>query len=395
MATITIEIGKKGKKKVRPVSFLVCHGKTKKRIPTEIFVTDSEVSSNGKKIKNAGKAKLIEDMRRKLEDKLFLLSLELVGQDVDAAFIVERLIAHAGDVDFFVFASDWIKHSQIRGIKNYSTMLNSLETYIGSRRLSFSHINYRFLKGYEDFLNGKERAKSLYLGMIRHLYREAMKVYNNDYEQIIQNDPFVRYNVPRQQLKKGVRALSLEELLKIYDYQGKPGSRAQLARDCFVLSFCLMGMNSVDIYNCTDIKDDVIMYQRTKTKDRRSDGAYIEVKIHPFIKELVRIYKGNGHVFNFCKRYSSYKIFNANINKGLKVVGDVVGIEDLEFYQARHTFATLSRNLMKFSKSDVDEALNHVGTLDIADVYIKKDFTIINDNNFALIDKVFGLHSKM
>lgn len=56
MATITIEIGKKGNKKVRPVSFLVCHGKTKKRIPTEIFVTDLENSSNGKKIKNINKA---------------------------------------------------------------------------------------------------------------------------------------------------------------------------------------------------------------------------------------------------------------------------------------------------------------------------------------------------
>lgn len=91
MATITIEIGKKGKKKVRPVSFLVCHGKTKKRIPTEIFVTDSEISSNGEKIKEPHKAKLIEQMRRKLEDKLFAMSLELVGQEVDATFIVERL----------------------------------------------------------------------------------------------------------------------------------------------------------------------------------------------------------------------------------------------------------------------------------------------------------------
>lgn len=44
---------------------------------------------------------------------------------------------------------------------------------------------------------------------------------------------------------------------------------------------------------------------------------------------------------------------------------------------------------MKFSKSDVDEALNHVGTLDIADIYIKKDFSIINENNFKLIEKVF------
>ena len=62
-----------------------------------------------------------------------------------------------------------------------------------------------------------------------------------------------------------------------------------------------------------------------------------------------------------------------------------------EIYQARHTFATLSRNLMKFSKGDVDEALNHVGNYEIADVYITKDFSIINDNNFKLLDKVFNL----
>ena len=66
-----------------------------------------------------------------------------------------------------------------------------------------------------------------------------------------------------------------------------------------------------------------------------------------------------------------------------------VGINKLQFYQARHTFATLSRNLMKFSKGDVDEALNHVGNYEIADVYIAKDFSIINDNNFKLLDKVF------
>jgi hypothetical protein len=46
---------------------------------------------------------------------------------------------------------------------------------------------------------------------------------------------------------------------------------------------------------------------------------------------------------------------------------------------------------MKFSKGDVDEALNHVGNYEIADVYITKDFSIINDNNFKLLDKVFNL----
>ena len=66
--------------------------------------------------------------------------------------------------------------------------------------------------------------------------------------------------------------------------------------------------------------------------------------------------------------------FNRNVNIGLKVVGKAVGIDNLQFYQARHTFATLSRNMMKFAKSDVDEALNHVGSYD----------TIMHENNTTM-----------
>jgi len=48
---------------------------------------------------------------------------------------------------------------------------------------------------------------------------------------------------------------------------------------------------------------------------------------------------------------------------------------------------------MKFSKGDIDEALNHLGNYEIAYVYITKDFSIINDNNFKLLDKVFKTKS--
>ena len=132
-----------------------------------------------------------------------------------------------------------------------------------------------------------------------------------------------------------------------------------------------------------------IKYKRTKTKDRRSDEAYIEVKVHPYIQHLMEKWKGEDRIFRFYKKYYCAECFNQNLNIGLKTIGKAVGINKLQFYQARHTFATLSRNLMKFSKGDVDEALNHVGNYEIADVYITKDFSIINDNNFKLLDKVF------
>lgn len=269
-------------------------------------------------------------------------------------------------------------------------MLNSLQQFLGRSVLSFKDITYKLLKEYENYLSDKPRAQSLYLGQIRHLYREAMRQYNDDRIQVITNDPFLRYRVPRQLLKKGVRALTLEQLMEISRYEGRPRSRAQLARDCFMLSFCLMGMNSIDMFVVNNLKDGVICYKRTKTKDRRSDEAYIEVKVHPVLDKLMKKYKGQGRIFNFSKRYATPTDFNRALNIGLKEVGKEVGIPGLSFYQARHTFATLSRNLMHFSKSDVDEALNHVGSMDLADVYIAKDFSIINDNNARLLERVFG-----
>lgn len=390
MATITLEIGKKGKKKERSVSFLVCHGKTKKRIPTEITVTDVELTSNQKKIKNIEKARIVEELRRTYQDRLYTLSLEIAGSNMDAAAIASRLMSRGGDIDFFSFAEEWMGHTSTTSLANYRTMLNSLEGYVGRRILPFSNINYSLLEGFRERLKDRPRAMTMYLGLMRHLFREAMRKYNTDYEQVIKNDPFTRFKVPRQVMKKGVRALTLEELMKIYKYQGKAGSRPQLAKDCFILSFCLMGMNSVDLYSVKDCKGGVIRYNRQKTKDRRDDNAYIEVRIPSIIMPLVKKYRGTSRVFDFYKRYANYQGFNVNLNKGLKIVGEAVGIEGLQFYQARHTFATLSRNLMKFSKSDVDEALNHVGTMDIADVYIAKDFSIINENNEKLIKRVFG-----
>ena len=391
MATLKIEIKSGVGRKTFSVSFLVCQGKSKKRIPTGIKVTSSDLSANGKRIKDVNKARLIEKMRRDLQDRLDVLSLELTGCDMDASEIVRRItLSREGEVlDFFVFAEKWLSETTIKGKANYRCMLNSLSSYIGCRRLSFREITYKFLSGFEVFLKDKPRAQSLYIGQMRHLYRIALREYGNVLSDT-SGDPFLRYRVPRQVQKKGVRALSADELFRVATYEGS-SVRDVLARDCFLLSFCLMGMNTVDMYHCETYRDGMICYNRAKTKDRRYDGAYIEVAVHERVKALVERYRGKGKVFSFSNRYRAASTFNQNINVGLKDVGKAVGIDSLQFYQARHTFATLSRNMMKFAKSDVDEALNHVGSCDIADVYIKKDFTIINENNMKLLDRIFDM----
>ena len=389
MATITTEFGKLSSNKTRTVYLKIRSGKTEKRINTHVKVSESEISPRTKKIKVFEKAMQVEKLRLDLETKISQMGIDALGVNVDAKRITSAIIKKEEEVDFFAFAKNWLAHTNIKGKKNYQCMLNTFSSFLGKESLCFSDITYALLKEFESHLHQKPRAQSLYLGELRHLFREAMLEYNTEENTAIKSDPFIRYKVPKQIMKKGVRALTLEELMKVYHYQGRPGSRDQLARDTFILSFCLMGMNSVDLFSATNYKNGYIKYNRTKTKDRRSDEAYIEVKVHPFIVPLMRKYAGTKTIFNFCSRYNDYEGFNKNLNIGLKKVGKSVGISDLEFYQARHTFATLSRNLMKFSKGDVDEALNHVGNFGIADIYIAKNFSIINDNNFKLIKKVF------
>lgn len=395
MATLKIELGKPKQNGNRKVMIVISQHGARKRIPTSIEVEPVEVvkTKNGAfKIKSPRKQHILDDAIKAYKDKIYELETEMTGEYIGIDDIFNHLTGqrNLNGIDFFAFAEKWISHSPVKGIKNYSTTLNALEDFLNRRILPFSEIDYDFLKRFERHLQGKPRAQSLYLGHIRHLYREAMLELNNEKKTVIKSDPFLRFKVMRQQMRKGVRALTLEQLMKIHSYNGVSGSRDALARDCFILSFCLMGMNSVDMYELKNARNGAIRYSRAKTKDRRSDGAYIEVNIHPFIVPLMKKYKGSSRVFNFSDRYSSAPTFNQNLNKGLKKIGKAVGIDNLQFYQARHTFATLSRNLMRFSKSDVDEALNHIGTMDIADVYIAKDFSIINDNNYKLIERVFG-----
>jgi integrase len=241
------------------------------------------------------------------------------------------------------------------------------------------------------------------MGKIRHLYNEAKLEYNDEeYGRIlIPWSPFAKYSIPNIEPTKD-RTLTAEQIRQIYELPYKPNrfpSRPcayNVAKDVFILSFCLMGMNTADLYLCEELAESdgryTITYNRAKTSARRSDKARISVDVHPFLVPLFEKYRNprNGNIFSFVNRYCDYTQLNKSVNKGLKEVGKAIGIDDLEFYAARHTFATIARNKLGYDKSTVGEALNHVEKENkITDIYIQKDFSIINKLNKEVIEYVF------
>jgi len=193
---------------------------------------------------------MLERKRLELLDKVYEMELDALGnRNISAEYIVARITAVATQVEFFSFAEKWLTRVRIsdNSKNNYRAMLNKLEKYLGRRKLSFDEITYSFLTKWENALRDEGIVRlGHYLGGMRHVYREAMLEYNTDFDTVIHNDPFTRYRVPKQAPRKGVRALTLEELLAIYNYKPKRNTRTELARDLFIMSFCLMGMNMPD-----------------------------------------------------------------------------------------------------------------------------------------------------
>ena len=256
----------------------------------------------------------------------------------------------------------------------------------------FCELDYMFLKRYSAWLKDKPRALTLYLGCIRHLYKEACLEFNTEREAVLSPMLFERFKIPRQK-PVGQRALELDEVRKVFAYQPTM-KRDELARDVVILSFCLMGTNSVDLFAAKEVKEGVICYDRAKTKDRRYDNAHIEIDIHPVIQPIIEKYKSSTgkRVFNFSEKYSCPSQFNKNVNIGLKIIGEALGIDRLQFYQFRHSWASIARNELDIDAYTVDKALNHVSRdLSMLDVYVKKSYKAINEANRKVIDFVFNV----
>ena len=396
MATFKAMI-KKGNKKADGTWNVVIRftHKTKVRfIPTTIYITKKDITASFK-IKNANILDRCNDIIKEYRNRLSELSLEFNDIDIDTIVSYIRQKKENKGVSFTDFTAKWIEGSTIKGIKNYKTALNALCSFVGRDNILCEEINVKTMKAFENALKDRPRAQSLYPNCIKTIFNAAKEYYNDEDNDIIRIKHSLDKYKPVEQNIAEKRALDVETIRRIfalpYDnirVKGK-SSRHDMALDCFRLSFCLMGMNSADLYYADRLEDNTIIYDRMKTKDRRRDKAEIQVKITDYIKPLVEKYKGKERVFNFSERFTTMDSFNRAINIGLKEVGKELGIDKLQFYAARHSMATIAVNDVGISKYIVNDMLNHTDqSLKITELYIKKDFSHINDANVKLLDYV-------
>lgn len=389
-----------------------------KRISTSLFAKSSDLTKNLEIKKGTALQKNVDKLIVSYQEKCDAMLVDINGYSL--AEIVQRLQyvpLKPEDIDFIAFSKNWIASAKIKGKINYQSTLNSFMSFLHRDTLNMRQLDSNLLKSYLKYLENRREKRikklieegkrvtsnriiSFHMGNLRHLYKEAQKEYNS-YEYgtiVLPYSPFDIVHVPKQELTRK-RALTKEQILSIWHlaYKGQKNSRFRfskfdLAKDCFILSFCLIGMNSVDLYNLLPTEGRII-YERAKTRDRRLDRARMEVDIPDLIRPLLEKYKDSigERLFCFHSLYASRRNFNIALNRGLKEIGEALGIEDLEFYAARHSWATIALNKVRIDKYTVHSALNHVDeSMRVTDIYIQKDYVIENEANEKVIDYVFG-----
>lgn len=403
------------------VKIRVTQNRQTKYIKTSQYVTTADISKkkeNGVekiKIKNQAIIDLMDGIILSFRRRLVQVGEEVETWNVDK--IVEFLSEEKQNtfqlniIDYGRKYADSIeKQGRVGTAKQYRIAMNALERFAG-KIVDVNDITVSFLKMYERHLREEPtykglrsgesiitnkpksgRAVSLYMSHLKFIFGQAKLEFNDEETGKINIplSPFDRYKIaPLPQAKH--RVLSLEQIQEIinlpYATEQKSNSTMVMAKDVFLLSFGLMGMNTADMYELDSFYDGVISYERKKTRTRRTDKAFIKIRVEEKLLPLFEKYKGENSVFSFRERYKDADIFNKMVNQGLKKIGKRLGIEGLTFYHARHSMASICANKLGIDIARVDEMLNHSdSSMALARVYIEKDFKPLWEANKKLID---------
>ncbi|MDR2813771.1 MAG: site-specific integrase [Prevotellaceae bacterium] len=411
MATFKIWVLRSNKKRdgAMPVTVQLTHNRQRRYIATPHVAFAPQLDRHGN-IKDPNLKAITDGIYRSVKAIFDELSFRVCAYSADElkALVVRKLqlAGEDGSVDFFAFSDryvDSIKGRQPGTSAGHRVMLGNMARYLGRRTININEITAHFLHKYQQWMAVQgsarggplgERGQSLYLSCIRTLFNAAQREYN-DYDKgevLIPNRPFERFKIAAARNLKTAeeKALSIAQIRAIRGYAPR-GEKDALARDCFMLSFYLCGMNSVDLYRCEELlAGGVLRYYRAKVTGRRGDRAEMRVRLEPEAAPLLAKYAGRDgrRVFDFCERYASMGGFNSALNRQLKIVGKAVGIDDLEFYYARHSWATIACNDCGVPVDTVDDCLAHSDNRIAKKSYIKKDWEKVYRANRAVLDAV-------
>ena len=386
----------------------VSHNKKTQYIKTDKVVNQKGVDKN----KSVSDPFVLKYCANKIAHYTEMLNLQDV-KNWDVNDVISYLMKGTTDVCFSDYAREYqakmIQEGHARNAKTYELAYQNLERYMGTTKVMFSHLTSSVIVKWIDSLSNTARAKEQYPVCVRQIFKQALVDYNDYDSGIIRitTNPWSKVKIPKSDTPRK-RAISMEDC-RAFFYASLPESDRkyplpELGRDVAMMILCLAGINTVDLYYAEkkNYHDDIIGYERRKTREARSDNAWFEIRVPDIVKPIVEKYldtnSNSEFLFNFHTRHSTYDSFNANVNIGIRQICEkVLNMKHGEGYSGytfRHTWATVAQNECGATLADVDFGLNHAHKTQMARTYVKIDFTPAWVLNEKVVEKIFFTDEK-
>jgi len=418
MATISEVIRHSQKKKTDGtwnVQIRVTINRKSTYIETPHWVGPKQIRKQGKRyvLKDPFIIDLINPVLAKYREKIGELGerLSFYNEKTLATYLKKGGLQKVNDINVIQFGREQVARLMEAGrnesARNMITVVNSLQDYFKSDFVPITDIRAKMLEEYQKFLRTprtmvrvnqfnkpvtlkfkglKDNGLHNHMRDLRILFNNIVDHYNDEDQgvEIIKHYPFKKFKlVDLTENKKPERYIS--QFKAIMNCKLPVGSRIQQARDLFLLSFYMCGINAVDLYQ---IKRESVLrprleYNRSKTK-RRKDKAFISVPVYPVALKLYKQYAGT-----LKNKYSTHNSLDRALSIGMQALGKKLNIPELEFMDARRMFGSWARNICRCSKDDVGLAMNHKDQSNqITDIYITKDWSIIDEVQSKVVELV-------
>ena len=283
-----------------------------------------------------------------------------------------------------------LAQNRIGTARNYEATIESLSQFCDISSMLVADINSQWVKEYNQWLEASGKTSntiSFYNRVLRALFNLAVKD-----GQAEQTFPFQEAFTGNDNTRK--RALDIHAMRRIAALAFPLGSELGLARDVFLFSFYARGMSFVDLAFLTyeNVEGDAISYRRRKT------GTRLMLQLEPCMREIMNRYRpfcvGN-HVFPFVRSatsdeaYEQYRYGLCRCNLLLKEVGRRADVPfPLNTYVARHSWATLARN-MNVPLSVISAGMGH-SSENTTRIYLDTlPSSTLDHANHSLLSRVF------
>lgn len=279
---------------------------------------------------------------------------------------LSRAKEHLNGKTYSAFCNEYIEELICDGREKYATMLalsrDNMTECFGD--ILLSEIDTSAVAMFQSWLRKKRKVRAdgtesgrlsestiaMRLSQVKAVVNRAISLQEVRYDV----HPFVGTKIRRSAVKEC--SLSIEDFNRIRTCE--PTSRkTALARDMFMLSFYLGGINLIDLLGA-DLRGTEVTFVRTKTRNRTSDIRKVTLPIVSQARDIiVRYIRSDGRVDT---GYSlSYHNLSCYIGRGLSELADALDIaSDVVYYSARKSFAQYACDL-GIPDSIVDYCLGH------------------------------------